>query len=121
MADRVRGNTFRWKFSDGPMKNRAFEHTFERGGAVKFRSLDGDDEGKMTKEKKYEAARVNSDVDAVSYLGSSGYTLTVVLNYKIKKLVAFASNEKELMLQHGTFEVVKGSTRRRSGRRGSNP
>lgn len=113
MADRVRGNTFRWKFSDGPMENKTFEHSFERGGAVKFRSLDDGGEDKMTKEKKYEVARVNAEVDALSYLGSSGYTLTVVLNYKTKKLIAFASNEKGLTLQHGTFEVVKGSTRRR--------
>jgi hypothetical protein len=97
------------------MKNRSFEHTFERGGAVTFRSLDGGGNGKATKEKKYEVAMVSTDVDAVSYLGSSGYTLTVALNYKTKKLVAFASNEKGLMLQHGTFEVVKGSTKRRSG------
>lgn len=107
MADRVSGKTIRWKFSDGPMKNKTFEHTFERSGAVKYRGVDSENDGKMTREKKYEAGRVSADVDVVSYLSSSGYTLTVVLNYRTKKLVAFASNEKMLMLQHGTFDVVK--------------
>ena len=110
MADRVRGNTFRWKFSDGPMKNKSFEHTFEPGGAVRYRSADGGGDSEWTKEKKYEVAAVSADVDVVSYLGSSGYTLTVVLDSKTKKLVAFASNEKSLLLQHGTFELVKDMT-----------
>jgi hypothetical protein len=74
------------------MANMIFEHIFEKGGAVKFRALDGAAKGKMTREKKYEVARVNADVDAVSYLGSSGYTLTVALDYKTRRLVAFASN-----------------------------
>lgn len=107
--DRVRGKTFRWTFSDGPMADKTFEHVFEKGGAVKFRMVDGKAQGKVTREKKYEVARINADVDAVAYLGSSGYTLTAVLDYKTKQLVAFASNEKGLMLQHGTFEVVRGS------------
>lgn len=113
MADRVQGKTIRWTFSDGSMKGKTFEHTFEKAGAVKFRMLDGDANGKMTKEKKYEVAKVNSDMYIVSYLGSSGYTLTVVLDYTTGKLVALASNEKGLMLQHGSFEVVRSAKRRR--------
>jgi hypothetical protein len=42
----------------------------------------------------------------VSYLSSSGYTLTVVLDNRSKHVVAFASNEKELTVQHGTFEMA---------------
>ena len=113
-TDRVRGQTIRWIFTDGPMANKTFEHIFEKGGAVKFRSLDGDAKGKLTRVKRYEAAKVSTDVDALSYLGPSGYTLTVVLDYKTGQLVAFASNEKGLMLQHGTFEVTRGSSKRSS-------
>ena len=110
-ADRVRGKTIRWTFTDGPMAKKTFEHVFEKGGAVKFRALDGDGKSKVTREKKYEAARVSAKVDVVAYLGSSGYTLTVVLDHATRRLVAFASNEKTLILQHGTFEIVKGATR----------
>jgi MoaF N-terminal domain len=115
-TDRVRGKTIRWTFSDGPMANRTFEHIFEKGGAVKFRILGDDAKGKLTREKKYEVARLNADVYTVSYLGSSGYTLTVVLDYRTGHLVAFASNEKGLMLQHGTFEVVTGSIKASASR-----
>ncbi len=110
-TDRVRGKILRWTFTDGPMANKTVEHIFEKGGAVKFRILDGDGKGKLTRVKKYDVARVNADVYAVAYLGPSGYTLTVVLDYRTGQLVAFASNEKMLMLQHGTFEVVRGSTK----------
>ncbi len=81
---------------------------------MKYRSAGGAGDSKWTKEKKYEVAAVSADVDAVSYLGSSGYTLTVMLDYKTKKLVAFASNEKSLLLQHGSFEHVKSTSGRES-------
>ncbi len=115
-AGRVPGKTIRWTFSDGPMAKRTFEHIFEKGGAVKFRMLDGNAKAEATREKKYEAARIAADVDAVSYLGSSGYTLTVVLDYRTKRLVAFASNEKELVLQHGRFELQGSAKTSKSGK-----
>jgi MoaF N-terminal domain len=105
-ADRVRGETIRWTFSDGPMAKKSFEHVFLKGGAVKFRALDGEAKGKTTRVKKYESAKVSADVSTVSYLGPSGYTLTVVLDFRTKRLVAFASNEKGLMIQHGSFKVA---------------
>lgn len=106
MADRIRGKTIHWTFKDGPMAKKRFEHVFLKGGAVKFRALDGAAKGKATRVKNYEVARVNADVYAVSYLGPSGYTLTSVLDFRTGRLVAFASNEKGMMLQHGTFEVA---------------
>jgi hypothetical protein len=51
-------------------------------------------------------ASLGQDIHTVAYLSSSGYTLTVVLDYKSRKLVAFASNEKSLTVQHGTFEPL---------------
>jgi hypothetical protein len=111
MTDRLAGKTIRWTFSDGPMKNKTFEHLFDEKGSVKFRSVGDDGSETFTEVKKYEVAAVNSEVYAASYLGPSGYTLTVVLDYATGKLVAFASNEKGVMLQHATFEVVKESTK----------
>jgi hypothetical protein len=35
-------------------------------------------------------------VEAPAYLASSGYTLTVVLDFRTGRIVAFASNEKKL-------------------------
>ncbi len=103
----IKGKTLRWTFEDGPMAGKAFEHTFNTDGSVSYRSAGGDPGEKPTTEKKYETARVSDDVCAVSYLGAAGYTLTTVLDFKSGKAVAFASNEKELSIQHGTFETVK--------------
>jgi hypothetical protein len=104
----IRGKTIRWTFSDGPMANKTFEHSFAGDGSVTWRMI-GSTEDKPGSAKKYEVATVGQDVYAVSYLSSSGYTLTVVLDYRTGRLVAFASNEKQLVLQHGTFEAPSTS------------
>src|SRR6476659_10136970 len=101
MKDPIRGKTIRWTFSDGPMAKKTFEHSFDEAGTVTWCMLDGTSRGKPSREKKYEVAHVTDEVCAVSYLGTSGYALTVVLDLRTGKLVAFASNEKELVLQHG--------------------
>jgi uncharacterized protein YcnI len=80
-----------------------FEHTFAGDGSVTYK-IEGSD--KATRENHYEAARINDDVVTVSYLAKSGWTLTVVLDYKSKSAVGFASNDKEMVVQHGHFESV---------------
>jgi hypothetical protein len=57
----------------------------------------------------YQVAPVSDDVYAVSYLASSGYTLTTVLDFKHGTLVSFASNEKDHSLLHGHFETVRAT------------
>jgi hypothetical protein len=115
-ANPIVGKTIRWTYSDGPMPNKAFEHTFEEDGAVSYSVVGGKPGTKPTREKKYEVAAVGHDVYAVSYLASSGYTLTSVLDFESGNVVSFASNEKELVVQHGTFEVVRGSRTERATR-----
>lgn len=109
-TDPVGGKTFRWTFTDGPMAKKTFEHSFEPKGSVTFRSIDGDTKGKPTEIGRYSLAQVSGTVCAVSYL-SSGYTLTVVLDFETDNLFAFSSNEMEMTLQHGTFEeITEGQT-----------
>jgi hypothetical protein len=43
----------------------------------------------------------------VSYLAASGYTLTVVLNFRDHRMVGFASSSKDWHPVQGTFEVAK--------------
>jgi hypothetical protein len=109
-SDPIRGKTLKWTFRDGPMAGKSFEHTFAGDSSLTFRALDSKGEGKATRVEKYEVASLEPEVHAVSYLGPSGYTLTVVLDTRSGELVAFASNEKGLTLQHGTFEEVDAST-----------
>lgn len=107
----VTGNSLRWTFHDGPMAGKSFDHTFSRNGGVVFREVGSDPNAKPGSADQYEVASLGHDVHAVSYLSGSGYTLTVVLDYRTKKLVAFASNEKSLTLQHGTFEPLGSAPR----------
>jgi len=110
-ANPIRGKTLRWTFDDGPMAGKTFEHKFAKDGTVTWRSVGEEageaEDGKERTETKYELARINEDVYAVAYLGSSGYTLTTVLDVKAGTVVSFASNEKQLVVQHGTFESAK--------------
>jgi MoaF N-terminal domain len=103
MQDAIRGKTIRWTFSDGPTKGKNFEHEFGSDGTLKYR-MEG---GKTTTENKYEVEQISTDVCAVSYLASSGWTLTCVLDFATGKVVGFASNDKQLVVQHGTFETVR--------------
>jgi hypothetical protein len=43
----------------------------------------------------------------VSYLAGSGFTLTVVLNFRDRSVVGFASGAKDWFTVRGTLEVVK--------------
>jgi hypothetical protein len=107
----ITGQSMRWKFSDGPMAGKSFDHTFSRNGNVAFREVGGDPNAKAGNAERYEVAPVGQDTYAVSYLVPSGNTLTVVLDYKTLKLIAFASNEKSLIMQQGTFELLGSASR----------
>ena len=114
--DRITGEIVRFSFEDGPMAGKTFEHSFGADGTVKFRQLGNGaakaDAGKGDAKEsagspvtKYEVEAIRDDVSVVSYRSGAGYTLTTVLDFTTNMLVAFASNEKMLVMQHGTFEV----------------
>jgi hypothetical protein len=102
--DPIHGATIRWTF-EGAMAGKTFEHKFGKDGKITYRMLGGNSDA-ATEAKHSEIAKVSEDVWAISYLGSAGYTLTVVLDFDTNTLISFASNEKELSQQKGTFEVV---------------
>src|SRR5687767_11991839 len=102
----ITGRSLRWSFLDGPMAGKSFDHEFNRNGGVIFREVGGDPNAKPGSADQYQVASLGQDIHTVAYLSPSGYTLTVVLDYKSRKLVAFASNEKSLMMQNGTFEPL---------------
>ncbi len=106
-ADLVQGKTINLTWTEGPTKGETHQHVFNTDGSVDYRKLTDDKaKGKMTHEKKYGAVKVADDVYVVSYLGSSGYTLTVVLNFRDHTTAGFASGAKEWFPVKGTFEVV---------------
>jgi hypothetical protein len=100
----IAGKTIEWTFTDGPMAEKSFEHTFGADGSVSFKMVGGEDRGKATLIERCFIEPVGKDVYAVSYTSESGYTLTVVLDYRTYDLVAFASNDKGVSVSHGSFE-----------------
>jgi hypothetical protein len=44
-----------------------------------------------------------------SYLSGAGFTLTTVVNERTGTVVSFASNDKQLMVQHGSLGAKKGA------------
>ena len=111
VANPVTGHSLRFKFADGPMAGKAFDHTFNRNGQVTFREVGGDPNAKPGSADQYQVASLGHDIHALSYLASNGYTLTVVLDYRTMKLVAFASNDKSLTQQQGSFELLGSAAR----------
>jgi len=103
-TDSILGKTVRWTFSDGPTRGATFEHVFHPDGSVSWREAGGN-RGTETRAKKAAVVRVSDDVQAVSYLSDSGYTLTLALNFSTGRMVGFASNEQSWYPVEGTFEV----------------
>lgn len=101
------GHTVRWRFDDGPVAGKSFEHRFIEDGSVEFRLLDSAGKGRWMHEDVCAATMLAAGVFAISYLAKSGYTLSAVLNLANGKVVAFASNEKDWQVQEGTFELVR--------------
>jgi hypothetical protein len=113
-AAAVRGKTIRLTWTEGPTKGTTHEHVFHQDGTVEWhdaaaaKGSPSKAQASRPKEKpKYAALRVADDIYAVSYLAASGYTLTVVLNFKDRRMVGFASGAKDWHPLQGTFEVVK--------------
>lgn len=103
-SDPLRGRTLEWSYEDGPTKGTRFEHTFHDDGTVSYRMVgDAKSEGAGAERPKYEVATLGHGVCTVAYLAPSGWTLTTVLDMRSGKIVSVASNEKQLVMQHGTF------------------
>ena len=100
------GKSIRWTFTDGPMAGTPIEHFFDPNGSGTWRIVDGPNRGLSKVESEYAAEQIDDHNWAVSYLSTSGYTLTVVLNFANHRAIGFASNDKTWVPQHGTFEVV---------------
>jgi MoaF N-terminal domain len=102
------GRTVRWTCQDGPMKGKAFEHRFSNDGTVSWKES-GDAKPSADSSAQYQFAKINDDAYVFSYLSGAGFTLTTVVNERTGTVVSFASNERQLMVQHGSLEAKKGA------------
>jgi hypothetical protein len=104
MAKDLAGKTIRWTYADGPMKGKKFEHSFTDDGTVTWKEA-GDAKASADSRAKYQFARITDDIYVFSYLSNHGFTLTSVIDERAVTVVSFASNEKELVAQHGTIDA----------------
>ena len=106
-AEAIRGKTIRLTWTEGPTRDATHEHVFHQDGTVEWHDAGSAGKGGAAKERPlYAAVEVADRVYAVSYLAASGYTLTVVLNFRDQKVVGFASSAKDWHPVRGRFEVV---------------
>jgi hypothetical protein len=104
MGGDLKGKTVRWMYRDGPMKGKRFEHHFTNDGTVTWNEA-GDEKPSADAQANYQFARITDHVYVVSYLSSHGFTLTTVIDEQAGTVVSFASNEKELVVQHGSLDT----------------
>jgi hypothetical protein len=104
-ANRIRGATLRYTWTEGPTKGATHEHIFNDDGSVVWRCVSGPQKGHSGREKDYAAMKIADGAYLVSYLASSGYTLTVALNFQDNTMVGIASG-KDWFPCKGTFEVI---------------
>ena len=116
LSGQVSGKTIRLSWADGPTKGTTQEHVFHKDGTVEWHSIEtggkskpaaeGAKAAKKPEKPHYAGEKITEDICLVSYLSQSGYTLTVVLNLSDGLTVAIASNEKDWLPAHGSFEVM---------------
>jgi hypothetical protein len=103
----IRGKTIRLTWTEGPTKGMTHEHVFHEDGTVEWHDVKTTPKASPKEKPTYAALEAAEDIYAVSYLASaSGYTLTVVLNFRNHRMVGFASSAKDWHPVQGTFEVV---------------
>jgi hypothetical protein len=105
-AKAIRGKTIQLIWTEGPTQGSTYEHVFHEDGTVEWRDANASGAQKSGERPPYGAMEVAEDVYAVSYLAPSGYTLTVVLNFRDQQMVGFASSAKDWHPLRGRFQVV---------------
>ena len=112
-AGAIRGTTMRWAWTEGPTKGKVYEHVFHQDGTVEWGDADHPPKsapkpGAPAERVPYAAFEVTPKVFAVSYLSTtSGFTLTVVLDFATGAMVGIASGAKDWFPIRGTFEMVE--------------
>ena len=115
LKDPLRGRSFDFVFTDGQMAGKTFTHTFASDGTVSFSSGPNHESGAHERPKpgvKYTFSPIRDRIYAVSYRSDGGYTLTAIMDFETKKLVAFVSNETMNEVQQGIFDEPGATTKR---------
>jgi hypothetical protein len=113
-AEAIRGKTLRLIWLEGPTRGAAHDHVFHADGTVEWHDAKSADKAEAggaaasgaQERPPYAAMEAAEGIYAVSYLAPSGYTLTVVLNFRDRTMVGIASSAKDWHPVRGRFETV---------------
>jgi hypothetical protein len=105
-----------WTWTEGPTKGATHEHVFH-DGTVEWRAVGGPEQHQCAAKTgggtaprthpEYAALKSADGIVAVSYQSpDSGYTLTVVPNFKDHRMVGFASGARDWHPVQGSLKAV---------------
>lgn len=103
---RLAGRTFRFTWTAGPKNAVTHEYVFHTDGSVSYAPIESDRAPEYTTAKQYGAFEVAEDIYLVSYLDTSGYALSVALNFKERHLQGFATSATQWYPVQGRFEEL---------------
>lgn len=103
---RLAGKKFRFTWTAGPTASATHEHVFHTDGTVAYAQIEPDRPPQYTTAKQYGAYQLAEDIYLMSYLGTAGWSLTVAMNFKDKRLQGFAANATQWYPVEGRFEEL---------------
>ena len=103
---RLAGRTFRLTWTAGPTVSVTHEHVFHTDGAVSYAQVEPGRPPQYTTARQYGAYELAEDIYLVSCVGTSGYSLTVAMNFKDKRLQGFAADATQWYPVQGRFEEL---------------
>lgn len=102
----VAGRTFEWHWERGAFKGAAFRVSFLPDGRVQWRGTEGGVAGKQDTEKQYQSLALSKDLQMISWLEKSGYTVTIILDSSDGTCQGIVSNNSEWYPLSGKFKQV---------------
>lgn len=110
-TDCLRGRTIKFAWTQGPTQGKVHEHRFHDDGTVEWRAVGdrphADDKPAHAERPEYFAADLGHDACFMSYLSpTSGFTLSLVLNFANRTILGAASNDKQWTPVRGWLEIT---------------
>ncbi len=102
----VAGHTFEWLWQQGAFKDAGFRVSFLPDGRLQWQGIQGAVTGKQATEKQYQSIAIAGDLQMISWLEKSGYTVTIVLNYSDGTCHGIVSNNNEWYPLSGSFRQI---------------
>ena len=103
---RLAGRTFRFTWTGGPTASATHEHVFHTDGTASYAQVEPGRPPQYSTARQYGAYELAEDIYLMSYLSTTGYNLTVSMNFRNQRLYGFAASATRWHPVQGHFEEV---------------